>query len=423
MFNWRRQFPVGQGGFHASELICEEEWKLRFVYDCGAMSTYAAQRDARIDQYIQSVGVGSQLDMLMISHAHADHLNGIERLLDSKTGLRVDSIILPFMEFEERLFAYARSVASDVKGVKSELYKKFILSPSDALARFNPGRIIFFRSGGIGPDKPGAPGSDERFPLDRGPDVPPLLHSDSVPKWKFVGAGRVDIHDEKQNAPQVLTLDDSIAMKIFDHKCGEWLLAPYVDPTVMTKAAAFYSALAKELGKRTRLLKNDLKELEKRKELITKNSKELAAAYKAIESDINVTSMSLYSGPSNSSKSQVIRSHFGGWDTVDYERVAWLGTGDAALADHSRRDTFLAHYGKLLRQVGTLMLPHHGSDRNFHEDLISRIKPRLFFAAADKIGKWRHPGSRVIQLVASSGNFVSVVTSSPDSAFEERIQT
>ncbi|MBV6272577.1 MBL fold metallo-hydrolase [Alcaligenaceae bacterium CGII-47] len=59
------------------------------------MTSYAQQRDARIDAYLKLVGAPQPLDILFISHAHADHLNGVERLLNQGNGLAVQVIVRP----------------------------------------------------------------------------------------------------------------------------------------------------------------------------------------------------------------------------------------------------------------------------------------------------------------------------------------
>src|SRR5450631_199285 len=55
-------------------------------------------------------GAKHPLDLL-ISHAHVDHLNGVERLLDKVNGLTVKTIVLPLLNVEVRLVAYARRSA------------------------------------------------------------------------------------------------------------------------------------------------------------------------------------------------------------------------------------------------------------------------------------------------------------------------
>ncbi|WP_031248833.1 hypothetical protein, partial [Mesorhizobium sp. LNHC229A00] len=101
------------------------------------------------------------------------------------------------------------------------------------------------------------------------------------------------------------------------------------------------------------------------------------------------------------------------------DRIAWLTTGDAALKEGHRRKAFLQHFGNLLAKVVTLTLPHHGSDHNCDRQLITAINAEIFVVAADRYGTWRHPGSNVIQEVASAGRFLSVVTSNESSFTSE----
>lgn len=152
---------------------------------------------------------------------------------------------------------------------------------------------------------------------------------------------------------------------------------------------------------------------------------DLKAAYASIQIDLNVTSMCLYSGPVPTFKPPASRyiGKFGVWTVSGPDKlgVAWLGTGDAALADRKRRSAFFKHYGSLLNEVITLTLPHHGSEHNFDAALLDRIRPSFCVAAADRFSSWRHPGTAVVQSVASTGRFLSVVTSNVESEVTETI--
>jgi beta-lactamase superfamily II metal-dependent hydrolase len=86
-----------------------------------------------------------------------------------------------------------------------------------------------------------------------------------------------------------------------------------------------------------------------------------------------------------------------------------------------RRNTFFKHYGSLLNEVVTLTLPHHGSDHNFDAALPDRIQPSFCAASADRLSSWRHPGTAVVQSVASTGRLLSVVTSNAESEVTETV--
>jgi len=164
--NIRRQYAVGQGYFQAGELSEDNTLRLRYVVDCGAMTKYASRRDARIDAYLAVVGAKQALDFLFISHAHADHLNGVERLLDKVKGLVVKTIVLPLLNVEDRLIAYARAASEDAISADSAFYKAFVVDPASALGRFNPERILFVEPGSRDGGAPFRGGRDARL-VDR----------------------------------------------------------------------------------------------------------------------------------------------------------------------------------------------------------------------------------------------------------------
>lgn len=426
----RKQHPVGQGFFHSAQL--EEDGRVfRYVFDCGAMSSYKAARAARINEYRHGCGSNALIDVLFISHAHADHLNGLEQLLSP--GLDVDTIVLPLMNAEDRLIAYGRDLADDAASSQNGFYRDFIIDPATALGRFKPRQILFVRSQhGDG----GAPGSDgESFgDPDGGSDV----SSDSTATrlgFKLVGRGSVqkvstgtEVNSSSSGAAvsDVWEIQDTQAMAVPLGTPMYWLLAPYVDPTIEADRKLFMRALKSKLKAaeaKTLSLKVGKLTTSDLRTIVIDHIAALSAAYASIKKNLNVTSLCLYSGPAPQEPKPTFYycARFGKWHTsrISDERVAWLTTGDAALKEAKLRKPFLKHYGKLLDQVTTLTLPHHGSEHNFHPELISAVKPLMFVAAAAYHKGWRHPGSTVIQAVASAGGVVSVVTANELSGVNE----
>lgn len=426
----RTQQPVGQGFFHTAQL--EEDGKLfRYVFDCGAMSTYKAARSARIREYRKAGGSNALLDVLFISHAHADHLNGLEQLL--APGLKVDTIVLPVMDDTDRLIAYGRDLADDAASAQNGFYRDFIIEPVAALGRFKPRQILFVRGQhGDG----GAPGSDgDRFgPSDGGRDIDAVATQARL-GFKLVGRGAVRKVSTGTVANtigpvavgvEVSEIEDTQALAVRLGTPMFWLLAPYVDPTDEADRKLFMKALKFELKaagatalshKVGKLATSDLQTI------VVDHVAALSAAYKSINKNLNVTSLCLYSGPAPQGPKPKISyaASFGRWHTtrISDERVAWLTTGDAALKEPKRRTPFLEHYGKLLDQVAALTLPHHGSEHNFDPELIQAVQPELFIAAADHHKGWRHPGATVVQAVANAGGVLSVVTANELSRVEE----
>lgn len=424
--NFRHQRPVGQGFFHTGEVINSEHGRLIYVYDCGSMQKYRAVREAEIKHYLLERGARTRLDLLFLSHIHYDHISGIEALLDTKSGLKVDTIVLPLLDMETRLISYARAVSAEFGVAKDAFYQDLIVNPGDALARFNPRRIILVQPG----DRPGAPGSGA---LDGPRDDPPDSRDLRAEVWKLVGSGRVQLSpaslkksDGGDPAQVTALIDDTFAFAPVPGQDVRWILAPYVDPIVVEKRETFLQALADASSISKPELEKELKRTDYVRDLLQNRLDDLRDAYAAIEPDFNVTSLCLYSGPVplQPVPDQDHEIQFGGWNAVSHnQRIAWLGTGDASLRPDERSEALRKHFGALLDEVVTMTLPHHGSDHNLNPKLIETIGAYFFVAAADQFAKWRHPGTKVIQAVASIGRFVSVVTSAQSSRVVELART
>jgi len=73
--------PIGQGGFF-SELIRTNNENIFIVFDCGSHNGDALRKE------IKRIG-HNKIDHLVISHLHADHINGLDNLVDGKEVINV----------------------------------------------------------------------------------------------------------------------------------------------------------------------------------------------------------------------------------------------------------------------------------------------------------------------------------------------
>lgn len=401
--------------------------RLSYVYDCGAMDSYAKERDREIRRYLSRARPAKRrLDILFLSHVHADHVNGVPILLAKKGGVKVDTIVLPLVDVVDRLIAFARTLSADAASAHDAFYQRFVVDPVAAISDFGPRQIIFLKRGNDG----GAPGADEG-PLPRldGPDVGGPWHHETGPSWKLVGHGNVEEvgpSDPKVQGPRQYVVPDTAAIGIFATSAkgvepAAWLLAPYVDTAVVATRSAFVTRLARRLKIKVSLIEDWLKITSNLQMLVTTGLSHLSAAYSAITPNFNITSLSLYSGPARGLTIALPRGRRGLFGLVSGITAlpAWLGTGDAALKERKRRNAFVSHYGSLLTEVGTLLLPHHGSDHNFHHDLLLAVNPSVCIASADKYSNWKHPGPHTVQAVCSHPAVIQVVTSKPRSRAHE----
>jgi len=88
--------PIGQGFFYSGQ-ISSNKTKFNFVFDCGSLTDHVLKDT--IDRY-KNEYLKNTLDLLIISHFDADHINGISYLLE---GITVKKIIAPFIGFNQRL--------------------------------------------------------------------------------------------------------------------------------------------------------------------------------------------------------------------------------------------------------------------------------------------------------------------------------
>jgi hypothetical protein len=441
----RVQFPVGHGFFHAGAILWgapffDFDWPcirhcrpphdvnkriaFLYVYDCGSMQKSKAAREREIKRFHELTGK-RKIDILFISHAHADHLNGVEMLLG---GVNVDTIIMPFFTQAERLFALSKTLAeSDGGDAPTDFYLQFITNPAAAMSELGARQVISVRKG----DGP-APETD-----------PDIGSPDGAPKWpedrdgegdgigcRIIGKGKCATDP---NNKMLFDVDDSCGLGLTIAKKIKWLLLPYVDPEVEKQSDNFYAKLKTFIPD----LDEKIKTAVEIKSLIKDHANDLKQACKDATKllpkhgdGINITSLCLYSGAANPDKAvhrcfrqcSCMPCHPPCWPHgTDEMRTAWLATGDAGLGCKKRRTAFLTFYDRYLSTVSTFTLPHHGSKGNYHSDLIQKIKPALCIATAPSGGKKKcHPNPAVkYKVKAEMGKDILVVTDDEDTAICE----
>lgn len=463
LYHRRVQHPIGQGFFHSGCIRAASDSRhlpyrlvspvqdyltaispmrsgdLFYVYDCGAMPPYSGRLDKAINRLCRCAR-GKVLDFLFLSHLHADHVNGVPDLLSPRGGLQVDTIVMPLTDDVERLIAFAGSLDNGATSAGDEFYEAFVVDPIAALGRFSPRQIILATRARPGGDDGAPDGGVAVEPEGRGPigpdaeDQPRDGRADRADgemlRWKLVGHGRVERWpgDDTgttltQPAPALYRVDDTIAIRVADNGPA-WLLSPYVDPGIRQRGV-FLRTLAVELDMSPHAVRMLVSNTEGRRALITKFAVQLRRAYSSIAKDLNLTSMCLLSGAAPAGARELMRSHsqWGPWTIrpqgMDQGRIAWLATGDAALGKIKRCRAFLWHYRRHLPYIMTLTMPHHGSDASFNASLLRRTNPQVCIAAAGTYRNWRHPGTNVVQAVASIGLPLRIVNDSEKSEFAE----
>lgn len=93
---------IGQGLFYSGLLNLKDSKKhdvFSFVYDCGTDSNklFLRREIESFKPLLPSAGIlnKKKINMLVISHLHDDHVNGLEHLLDD---VEVDTVVMPYID-------------------------------------------------------------------------------------------------------------------------------------------------------------------------------------------------------------------------------------------------------------------------------------------------------------------------------------
>ena len=113
---------VGQGAFYTGLFSHVNGSKFSFVYDCGSESSsrYISKEIVNFSRSLE----GESLDILFISHFHADHINKVKELLNHVNG--IDKVIIPYLTSDEISLAITDKVVS---GDLDEDLTSFITNP------------------------------------------------------------------------------------------------------------------------------------------------------------------------------------------------------------------------------------------------------------------------------------------------------
>lgn len=400
----RKQHAVGHGGFHVGRITVRKDevqlpqlmlfessdaqgkstkiFEKLYVYDCGSESPHAFERAIRSHRLTSDGGT----DLLFVSHLDSDHINKLDRLMGVSPA---KIVILPYLDAEDLSELLIREVdEGDITGS----LRAYASDPVQWWRLRGADTIIFIESGN-GEDQAPTGG-----PPDTGIDPDGLPRSESegasvrltcvlrkprgdAPKG-FAVAKYETPNDVDRDLPAGGVLAGSASHfriewqteKNSPWRYGDWILAPYVHPVEARRRREFRDAIMRELG-----LSNPQSDefaaalLEK----LRSHRRTLVALYsKHFEVGQNAISMSLYSGPqrlgggSGTSDWRVpVRQLEFGYEMTQ-SPVGWLKTGDSKLKQSDRRDPWLRFFNPHTYHIHILSLPHHGSFKDFHEDIL-----------------------------------------------------
>ncbi len=347
--------PVGQGGFYTETLKSDSD-EINVIFDCGG------NNKTSMEYYLENYypKKTKTIDAVFISHLHADHINGLQYLLNNCS---VRYLFLPQLTIDERLEVLLYNdlkSESDTSGVYSFLNE--LLNTNNFYRETRIVRVLHYNRDDHA--------SDEAIE-DRDLDIVKEIGVNSIKSGTKIHFGK------------------------------EWLLIPY-NPPIIKKKQGFYDYFKKQLT-----INNfnfmDLPEIVKEKG--PDRCKEIYNKY--FEGNHNSYSMALFSGIAKShtyfnycdSCFNVMLKHCHCCHHCHPLRQMYrnkyslfcspncLYTGDFDIKNQF--NGMKLFYDQFWKTIGSIQVPHHGSRNNYCPDLYEYAN-RAFISFGER-NRFHHP--------------------------------
>ena len=377
---------VGQGLFYSGRI---EDFN--FIYDCGSESKTHIQ--SVVSDYKRSKLRNSHVDLLVLSHLHADHVSGLADLLGD--GIAVDAVMLPYLSPMERLM-----VSLDSNN-PPEWLRRFWADPISYLVGKGARKIVLF-------------GNSEASPPE---DVPIEEYFEDREKMDINKLPNDEKLEEEVRAKERKTVTDLLSQGTLFAKKHHLSL-----PVKKNWLFRFFNRKPDDLNRnifeqciKANLPDNDpIDIIRDRSKLRT-----LRTCYHKLAGDFNNTSLVLYHAPITNRLFRA--SQFGFCPCSPFPRISRTSQTPNKLTIHlhNRVGHLLSgdidfknnwseisrHFGHYLSIADLVLVPHHGSKENWNQTALNRIANTCCWViSAGSNNKYGHPDPSVCQDIANSGS-------------------
>ena len=393
--------PVGQGAFYSEKF---ETWNgdtFTIVYDCGSTTLSKKVMESKIKKAFPK---GSRIDILFISHFHADHINGIELL---KNHYEIKTVILPLLSYEAKILLKVAYYLDQKEESSSRLpydqFEKLIDDPASFFGE-NETKVIT-----IAPVE-GEPHIQEGLPeaIDISQPTGGKTFPSGTPLYPFQ-----DIN---------------------------WFFIPF--NYKQDKRGNLFMSAIKEKG----LSKEDIDTIEK----IVTQKQVIKKAYDSIEGDLPRNSMILFSGGVDERicyehvKQHSATAHCYPWiyryswihgiylKKGCHPRHEWeyhtsiqngcLYLGDIDLNEGDLIEDIRLRLHLFLPNLGTIQVPHHGSKHNFNRSICDLGNIHLAILSFGMKNRYGHPADSVVVEILKDCIFPCLVTEVSSSIVVQHIE-
>ncbi len=405
---------IGQGLFYSGELQVDSTFfhaHFNFVYDCGSVSG-KKYLTPEIKNYQRLRNPTGHIDLLIVSHFHQDHVNGLDALLKSHD---VSTVVLPYLSPGERLvLAFKRR--------SERWYKDFLVSPSKFLLSRGAKQVIYLTRGNDESHQP-PEGRIDRSWLYEDPHKPYLKVKGLA---KEGGALREEVErDVEFDSSEVDFRSDAKPLQWG----GIWQFLLHVEPIEPSVRKALDDCVYRNVAGTD--FAKALSDSSVRKQL------KLCYERTVPISDFNATSLACLHGPMFHS------DHFLDWDRCGSENGAGLClggtlrcrntflklylenssitrdvevvreapsyctrdycylTGDMRL-DKVWQPIVLKRYRRFLPRVQLLQVPHHGAAMNWSTKVVNMTGSATYVISAGTENRYGHPSQVVLDSICGA---------------------
>lgn len=370
--------PVGQGAFYA-EMHEYNGGTFTIVYDCG--SGIGNNTPKIVESEIKKTfnltqGKKHVIDVLFISHFHADHINGIKFLKDC---CEIKTVVIPLLKPKAKKL--------------TKLYNLIEKNFSETEIFDNPS--IYFAE------------STKIIEIEEGNENENQIEINSDNKIEIS-----NIQSQSTKSGTIFTFD----------KIADWYFIPY-----NYKQDELVNIFEDYLLIKYKIDINNIVTIDD----ILKYKYELRKAYKFVNKNLNNNSLILYSGKITSNKLKINFStkclHFKKSISqvkalkliriLQNTQSGCLYTGDIDLNQNNIVNNIKRHYINFLPYIGTIQIPHHGSKLSFNPDII--VKTNVHAIVSYGENTYGHPSKYVLHDLCLKKILVHHVTSISISKYEQ----
>lgn len=372
--------PVGQGAFYTEQFLIGDKI-YNFVFDCGS-STGKDVLKKEIDLNFKQ---NEEIEAVFISHCHDDHINGLDTLLKK---CKVKKLFLPLIKEENKVLLLMKSYIDF--GYNSEsLLTKLISNPYSLVddGNYHINQVILVK------------------------EMSEDGESEEIENETIVLNGDTISREINSGHPLIL--------KHLNKRIWMYKLTNFKENVRISELKDAFKAEQIEFPKTP----------SETLDVWEKNKKKIKDIYSQkssikITGGINTNSLVVFSGQANSGIDMILHAHFNinpisCFYRCDFcrrnfhERQSFGKSGCMYMGDYEAKgrdkwrwieDT----YHKQWNDIDIWQLPHHGSSRNFNNELAYH-DARFYIACAGFTNRHRHPGASVIKKLFMNNKIIHCV--------------